>query len=269
MASEMEEGNVQEATADQAGPSLDQATADEANTNLNIPVEDVGVPTENSESLEESLIAEPTGESCRKLTVIVPNNWVNARVYTWGPDVFGPWPGETMQKDEDGVYELTIPDTMVNLIISGDLSDGTFQMTEDICLEPNGINVSITVTLGGVAVGYGDPMPSDYRVVGNADWMGNWDLTSDAGQMIEITPNVYRICFPDVAPGYYEFYITKGRTWENAHGDAGDPACIYVGEVCDVTMTLRVECGIGYVDLDYIAVPVDEIDTGLPLPTNF
>ena len=62
---------------------------------------------------------------------------------------------------------------------------------------------------------------SDYRVVGDAEWLGAWNPSNDAGRMTEIADGVYQITFKNVPVGSYEFKITKGGTWEENWGEGG------------------------------------------------
>ena len=62
---------------------------------------------------------------------------------------------------------------------------------------------------------------SDYRVVGDAEWLGSWDPNNESGRMMEISEGVYQITFKNVPVGTYEFKITKGGTWDENWGDGG------------------------------------------------
>ena len=62
---------------------------------------------------------------------------------------------------------------------------------------------------------------SDYRVVGDTEWLGSWDPSNESGRMMEISEGVYQITFKNVPVGTYEFKITKGGTWDENWGDGG------------------------------------------------
>lgn len=196
----------------------------------------------------------------RKLTVIVPDEWVCVHAYTWNPDTFGGWPGAELLKNGN-TCETMISQDLVNLVISGELENGIRQQTTDILLESNGKDVTVLVNgdTGDYTVVYGENAPAVYRVVGNADWMGNWDPASDAGLMTEIAPRKFQKCFKNVQPGTYEYKITKNGTWDGAYGDAGDNCALNVGQVCDVTFTLTISI---YGELDSLDVDCAAILAG-------
>lgn len=54
-----------------------------------------------------------------------------------------------------------------------------------------------------------------YRVVGSADWLGEWNPAFDAGLMQKISPGRYRKIFYNAPPGTYEFQITQDGTWDH------------------------------------------------------
>lgn len=199
-------------------------------------------------------------ETSRKLTVVVPDEWVRAYAYTWNPESFGAWPGAELPKNGN-TCEIMISQNLAQMVISGELENGTRQQTTDILLESNGKDVTVLVNgeTGDYTVVYGTPEPVVYRVVGNADWMGNWDPASDAGLMTEIAPRKFQKCFKNVQPGTYEYKITKNGTWDGAYGDAGDNCVLNVGQVCDVTFTLTISI---YGELDSLDVDCAAILSG-------
>ena len=172
----------------------------------------------------------------RKLTVYAPNNWMTVDAFTWEPEELGGWPGTAMTKQGDA-YEMQIPETMVHLVISGSKSDGTRMQSGDIYLETNGKDVKVVIHEDGShTVSYRAGI-TQYRVVGNAPWMGNWDPASDAGLMSEVAREMYQKTFVDVQPGSYEFKITKDGKWEDAIGNwDGSNFCFTVNTACDVTV---------------------------------
>ena len=63
--------------------------------------------------------------------------------------------------------------------------------------------------------------PSDYRVTGNAEWLGNWAADFEGGIMSDLGNGSYQIVFPGVAAGDYELKVTKGGTWDENWGVGG------------------------------------------------
>lgn len=122
--------------------------------------------------------------------------------------------------------------------------------------------ISITFTLkdgiGKIEVaglGIGDAPPSgedsgtsllsNFRVVGNAPWMGDWDPANEAGRMQEVSPGVYKKKFDNVKPGDYELKITQNGTWNKSWGDNGNNFCFTVRETCAILVTFTLNGEIG------------------------
>lgn len=88
--------------------------------------------------------------------------------------------------------------------------------------------------------------PSDYRVTGSADWLGNWAADNEAGVMNDLGNGNYQATFSDVPAGDYELKITKGGTWDEnwgANGSNGDNVKFSVGEGQKVTVTFNANTG--------------------------
>lgn len=84
--------------------------------------------------------------------------------------------------------------------------------------------------------------PSDYRVTGNAEWLGNWAADNDSGVMMDLGNGSYQITYSNVAAGDYELKVTKGGTWDEnwgANGANGDNVKFTVGEGQSVTVTFN------------------------------
>ena len=84
--------------------------------------------------------------------------------------------------------------------------------------------------------------PSDYRVTGNADWLGNWAADNNSGVMMDLGNGSYQIIYNNVAAGDYELKVTKGGTWDEnwgANGSNGDNVKFTVGEGQTVTVTFN------------------------------
>lgn len=85
--------------------------------------------------------------------------------------------------------------------------------------------------------------PSDYRVTGNADWLGNWAADNEAGVMMDLGNGSYQITYSDVPAGDYELKVTKGGSWDENWGSNGENVKFTVGEGQSVTITFNAETG--------------------------
>lgn len=63
--------------------------------------------------------------------------------------------------------------------------------------------------------------PSDYRVAGNAEWLGNWAADFEGGMMSDMGNGLYQAVFSGVSAGEYELKVTKGGTWDENWGVGG------------------------------------------------
>lgn len=194
-----------------------------------------------------------TGKSYT-LYVKVPTTWTKVNAYTWDPEDLGTWPGATMQKSGEW-YTATIKGTMKNLVLSG---GETAQKTENITL-PGNKNVWIVVDASnkftvsekapsGSSTNTGSiddikvtGTPSEYRVVGNAEFMGNWDVNSDKGRMNEVEPGVYRVKFKNVPKGEYQMKVTKNKSWDTCWGDNGGNFNFNVAQTGDIVVTFTLK----------------------------
>ena len=87
----------------------------------------------------------------------------------------------------------------------------------------------------------------EYRVVGNADWLGSWDPAFEQGLMSRREDGIYIISFEDVLPGSYEIKVTKNGTWDESWGIDGENFCFTVTEKTDVIVTFTLKDGVGTV----------------------
>ena len=225
------------------------AQPDNGNNNTN---------NENNNTNNESNNSQNTTTGKRVLTIEAPASWVKVYIYTWEPASLGDFPGSEVQKSGN-VYKAEIDNALVNLVVSGRKADDTPQQTDDIKLDSNGKNVTIkiaddgkaTITYAGQSSGGGRKPAaeapqgnlSNYRVVGNADWMGNWDAASNLGQMVDMGNGIYRKNFDNVKPGSYELKITKDGKWDNAYGVNGNNFTFTVDQECTITVDFNVNTG--------------------------
>lgn len=210
------------------------------------------------------------------LSVKVPSSWTKVYAYSWdanGAPTMGEWPGSEVKKNGDW-YQGQITG-VTKLIINNGASPAV--QTQDLELEA-GKDVWVVVgddgkgtvtytapsgsTTGGNTSGgqAADPTPqgtlSNYRVVGNAAWMGNWDPASNMGQMVEVEPGVYKKNFENVEPGSYELKITKDGKWDIAYGDGnGGNYTFTVTEKCTITITFTLKDNVGVIHVKGTGVP--------------
>lgn len=86
-----------------------------------------------------------------------------------------------------------------------------------------------------------------FRMVGNADWMGNWDPASFDGLLVRGEDGIYRTSFIDVPAGTYEFRITKNGVWDGSFTDHGNNYGFMLAEETDISVEFRLENGKGVV----------------------
>lgn len=189
----------------------------------------------------------------RKLTVHAPDGFGDLYAYTWEPEVFGTFPGVRMER-MGTQYEMQIPNNMVNLVINWKNGYDEWAGSDSIRLDTNGMDAVITIDeYADYTIKYVDSNVATYRVVGNAEWMGNWDAASDLGKMQQLSTNKYQKIFRNVQPGSYEFKITKDGKWDNAiGGDYGWNCYIHLNEVRDVSVTLTILNGVPAVRIEYL-----------------
>ena len=226
----------------------------------------------NTTTTTQPTTTKPAANGERTLTIKAPAAWTEVNVYTWNPEDLGGFPGSKAQKDGN-VYKASIKNSIVNLVISGqDRGDTTRPQTANITLENNGKNVTITIAddnsfkieyAGSSSTG-GNRKPaaaapqgtlSNYRVVGNAAWMGSWDAASNLGQMVEVSTGVYRKNFENVAPGSYELKITKDGKWDNAYGVNGQNYTFTVDTKCTITVDFKLQGNTGVIEVYGTGVP--------------
>lgn len=205
------------------------------------------------------------------LTVEVPSNWTTVYIYSWEPAVFGDYPGSVMTNASGNTYKCEIDGNVTNLVFTN--QDGT--MTGDLKIHdvtiPDDREIKIVVDSDGKAtIVYPSnvrprPLPtpilgevSNYRVVGNADWLGNWDPAFEGGRMFKLEDGIYRTCFADVPPGSYQIKITKDGKWDGAIGQDGQNFCFTVREKCNIAVDLVFKGDVGIIEVYGIGIFWDE-----------
>ena len=164
--------------------------------------------------------------------------------------------------------------TAAELTNDGGSSDMSFAPTSDITVKitvdlnplANGGNATVLVAdasgSGSTTTPPATQTPSTqtpstndvYRVVGNADWMGNWDAASDKGLMTN-NNGVYSVTFKDVPAGDYEMKVTANGGWDKCWGDGANNYCFSVSEACDVTVSFTLNGDTGVINVSGKGVP--------------
>lgn len=218
------------------------------------------------------------------LYVKVPADWTKVYAYSWDASenaLLGAWPGSAITGKDGEWVKGEIPNNLTNLVISTDgkqtqnlqldagknvwvavsdkAVDGKHEATVTYTAPAgsNSGNTTPTKPQGGQAA---DPTPqgtlSNYRVVGSAAWMGNWDPANDAGRMIDVGNGVYKKNFENVEPGSYELKVTKDGKWDVSYGDGtGQNFTFTVTEKCTITVTFTLKDNQGVIHVKGAGVP--------------
>lgn len=234
-----------------------------------IPQPTTAKPPEPTTGWEDDL--EDTNEKYT-LTVEAPSTWSTVYVYTWDPPSFGDFPGTEMPKKSENTYECEIGGNLINLIFH----NNNYMQTSDIRII-SGRNVLIKIAEdASFTITYPDfpspprplPLPeypvSNYRVVGDADWLGAWDPAFDGGRMIDLGNGIYRKSFDNVPPGSYQIKITKDGKWDGAYGYNGQNYCFTVSEKTKITVDFVLRDGEGIIEVYGITIGWDEDDEENP-----
>lgn len=99
-----------------------------------------------------------------------------------------------------------------------------------------------------------------FCVIGNADWMGSWDVDSELGIMTAYMPFGYKVVFSDVPVGAYELQVIKHGSFSRVWGDGNGNLCFNNTAEADVTVWFVVTDGVGVVSVEGEAVELLEED---------
>ena len=182
------------------------------------------------------------------------DTWDPCYVYWWGGSVLSTpsWPGVIMNLETDGIWSYEIPADAYGVIFNNGESGVGVNQTEDLIVPTDkkvfydlDSKIWLTYEIGSdypdapdIPI---DNVPTPFRVVGSADWMGNWDAASDMGLMEETETGLYTKTFENVEPGNYEFKITGLGTWDNSWGDNSQNVYFFQSATGTVTVTFHWE----------------------------
>lgn len=240
--------------------------ASEADPDLSVTVNDDGTTHFEESETRTSLTTRNNTVVYRTLVIKVPDHWITVNVYTWEPEDLGSFPGSPARKAGD-IYWITIKTSMQNLRISGQSTDGSYRVVNDITLTSTGGDVTVEVRddLSCIPTYKNPPSESQteeaeqshiYRVVGSADWMGYWAADNPLGIMTEIYPGVYRKTYYDVEPGSYALKITRDGSWEYSYGtEDGQNFQFTVDTQCNITIDFTLKGNIGVIEVYGPSVP--------------
>ena len=98
-----------------------------------------------------------------------------------------------------------------------------------------------TSTGNAVATKTGDAMT--WTVVGNQEWMGNWDISSPNGNMEKQDDGTFKKVYSNLALAAetdYEFKVCGNHTWDPAYPSSNYKFTVEAAGNYDVTITLNV-----------------------------
>ena len=233
-------------------------------TEATTPEEEVTDPTTEA-TAPEADATEPSVDETPDTAIItayVPADWTNPCIWAWGANgnAFATWPGEAMTKDGDK-FTAEVPSWVEYVIINNGVAEGAIQTIDTKVTV--GKDVTVRVTTAGEDGKYNatvdgvlpdkentENVSGEYRVVGDADWLGAWDAANSVGLMTAGENGVYEITFTNVAVGNYQFKITKDGSWDTnwgKNGPGGDNIELNVTVAGDVTVRFNASVsGISY-----------------------
>ena len=248
-------------------------------------------PTDPTDPTGSTQSTEPTtATGTVTLSVKGLSDWNKIYVYSWDSDnkpLLGEWPGSEITKKNGDWVTGAIPANLTNLVISTDgkqtqnlqidAGKDVWVVVNDTVDGENKHAATVTYTNPGTGSttpttdptqatqgtsnkAADNPAPSgtlsNYRVVGNATWMGNWDPANNAGQMYDVGNGVYKKNFDNVEPGSYELKITKDGKWDVSYGDGtGQNFKFTVTEKCTITVSFAIKDNTPVIEVYGTGVP--------------
>lgn len=184
--------------------------------------------TENLAALGHRYGEDGKCKSCDATTTVVKvyvdntANWANVYCYAWATDPYVAWPGEAMEKGEDGLYFYVVPKSCVNIIFSN--GEGT----QSADLKTPTTNAVVYNNAGKTWAEKGEEVEIPdvtYIVAGNATLTGfDWNPNQTANLMTLGEDGLYTKVYENVAAGKHEFKVVQDGDWNLCWGDPANTA---------------------------------------------
>ena len=184
--------------------------------------------TENLAALGHRYGEDGKCKACDATTTVVKvyvdnaANWANVYCYAWATDPYVAWPGEAMEKGEDGLYFYVVPKSCVNIIFSN--GEGT----QSADLKTPTTNAVVYNNAGKTWAEKGEEVEIPdvtYIVAGNATLTGfDWNPNQTANLMTLGEDGLYTKVYENVAAGKHEFKVVQDGDWNLCWGDPANTA---------------------------------------------
>ncbi len=184
--------------------------------------------TENLAALGHRYGEDGKCKACDATTTVVKvyvdnaANWANVYCYAWATDPYVAWPGEAMEKGEDGLYFYVVPKSCVNIIFNN--GEGT----QSADLKTPTTNAVVYNNAGKTWAEKGEEVEIPdvtYIVAGNATLTGfDWNPNQTANIMTLGEDGLYTKVYENVAAGKHEFKVVQDGDWNLCWGDPANTA---------------------------------------------
>lgn len=184
--------------------------------------------TENLAALGHRYGEDGKCKSCDATTAVVKvyvdnaANWANVYCYAWATDPYVAWPGEAMEKGEDGLYFYVVPKSCVNIIFNN--GEGT----QSADLKTPTTNAVVYNNAGKTWAEKGEEVEIPevtYIVAGNTALTGfDWNPNQTANIMTLGEDGLYTKVYENVAAGKHEFKVVQDGDWNLCWGDPANTA---------------------------------------------
>lgn len=165
-----------------------------------------------------------------------PESWESCYAFWSGSaNICTPEPGEAMEYVGDGLWQLKVYSDIREVSFSNGCGEGRSAQV------PYSDRLLYDYSLGRWECPVKVGELSTLRVVGNADFMGSWDVAAENGRMTRLEENRYEACFEDVPPGHYEFRVAADANWNRYWPENDRNYTVDVEETCDLTITFELE----------------------------
>lgn len=179
--------------------------------------------TENLAALGHRYGEDGKCKACDATTAVVKvyvdnaANWANVYCYAWATDPYVAWPGEAMEKGEDGLYFYVVPKSCVNIIFNN--GEGT----QSADLKTPTTNAVVYNNAGKTWAEKGEEVEIPevtYIVAGNTALTGfDWNPNQTANIMTLGEDGLYTKVYENVAAGKHEFKVVQDGDWNLCWGD--------------------------------------------------